>query len=108
MDFGQALDIVKNGGMIYRDGWNGKNLFVFRQVPAEIDVAGIVPKMQSLPGLVKNEFARRLESGHASIFYSDQLALVNGGNGISGWSPSTSDALAEDWRVYRRQEGDVA
>lgn len=101
MDFGQALEIVKVGGMIYREGWNGKDLFVFAQVPAEISVAEVVPHMQSLPKQVKDVFLERFRTRHfPSIFYSNQLALVDFDNHISGWSPSTSDALATDWKIY--------
>jgi len=101
MEFGEALEIVKDGGMIHREGWNGKDLFVFRQVPAEINVETIVPKMQSLPNKVKAVFMNRLETRHfPSIFYHDQLALVDFDNNITGWSPSTADALATDWGKY--------
>ena len=94
LSFGQALEALKEGKRVQRTGWNGKGLFVFRQVPAEIGI-DIVPKMQPLPDSVKHEFAKR----GRSIFYDNQLALVDLSNNISGWSPSTSDALAEDWVV---------
>ena len=96
MDFGQALELVVSGRMIAREGWNGKGLFVFRQVPSIISVE-IVPKMQSLPDAVKVELGSR---GYESISYSNQLALVDEHNHITGWSPSTSDALADDWFEY--------
>ena len=108
MNFGKALEIVKNGGMIHRTGWNGKDLFVFAQVPADINKE-IVPKMQSLPGLVKSEFERRFIDPNYqidAIYYSNQLALVNNSNMITGWSPSTSDALAEDWEIYHQLTSD--
>jgi hypothetical protein len=103
MNFGEALKIVKEGGMIHRTGWNGKGLFVFAQVPAEISI-DIVPKMQSLPRLVKDVFIFRStltgDIRFTNIYYGNQLALVDSKNNISGWSPSTSDALAEDWEIY--------
>jgi len=103
MDFGEALKIVKEGGMIYRTGWNGIGLFVFAQVPAIIGI-DIIPKMQSLPNQVKDVFINRAEYGKPATFqsiaYKDQLALVDAFNVITGWSPSTADALATDWKVY--------
>ena len=95
MNFGEALLALKEGMMIARVGWNGKDLFIFRQVPAEIN-KDIVPSMQSLPQAVKGVFKER----GMHIYYSNQLALVDSGNNISGWSPSTADALADDWFVY--------
>ena len=37
----------------------------------------------------------------SSIKYSNQLAIVDGENNINGWTPSVSDSLANDWRVYK-------
>jgi hypothetical protein len=104
-NFGQAVEALKQGKMVQREGWNGKGLFVFMQVPAEIP-HDIIPKMQSLPDRVKYEFLKRkmalanIPETHSGIKYSNQLALVDVHNNITGWSPSTSDALAEDWVVY--------
>lgn len=95
VSFGEALVALNNGLRIQRKGWNGKGLFVFAQVPATI-AQSVVPKMQSLPQTVKDEFISR---GLDSIHYSNQLGLVDTSNNISGWSPSTGDALAEDWII---------
>jgi hypothetical protein len=99
-DFGFAIKALKEGKRVQRSGWNGKGLFVFMQVPAKIDMS-IVPKMQSLPQSVKEEFLRRYKEdvNEDAIYYDNQLALVDVSNNITGWSPSTSDALAEDWVV---------
>ena len=122
MNFGLALVAVQSGKMITRKGWHNHapGLFVFQQVPATISVEEIVPNMQSLPHNVKDEFARRLKMGKNTPFipdvnmalnrvngpelmeikYHDQLALVDQKNNITGWSPSTADALAQDWEIY--------
>lgn len=101
VNFGTAMEAVKEGKRISRLGWNGKNMFIFMQVPSTIDKE-IVPKMQSLPQTVKDEFQRRFDSPTEqinAIYYSNQLAIVNSSNLINGWTPSVSDALAEDWIV---------
>lgn len=99
LNFGSAIQALKEGKRVQREGWNGKGLFVFRQVPSTID-SEIIPKMQSVPQSVKNEFKNRFDSSpQGAISYNDQLALVNTSNEISGWSPSTNDALAEDWVI---------
>jgi len=81
--------------MIQRSGWNGKGMFAFMQVPAVIETE-IIPKMQSLPQSVKDEFVKR----GGKISYSNQVALVNTDNMITGWNPSVTDTLAEDWIIY--------
>jgi hypothetical protein len=99
--FGEAIEALKNGKRVQREGWNGKGLFVFMQVPSTINKE-VVPKMQSLPQSVKDEFKRRFDNASEqidAIYYDNQLALVNPSNVITGWSPSTSDALAVDWVI---------
>lgn len=101
LTFGQAVSAMSQGYRVQREGWNGKGLFVFMQIPATID-KDIIPKMQSLPETVKAEFARRFEAtpdGIHQIHYNNQMALVNPDNTINGWAPSSSDALASDWIV---------
>ena len=92
--FGPAIEAAKEGKRIARVGWNGTGMFVFHQVPASVPVE-VIPKMTSLPQLVKDEFARRGQT----IQYSNQLALVKTDNSVNGWAPSTADALAEDWLI---------
>ena len=94
LNFGQAIEALKQGKRVSRKGWDAKGMFVFRQVPSLIPKDAI-QKMQSLPQSVKDEFARR----GGDISYSDQLALVKPYNAISGYSPSTADALSSDWVV---------
>jgi hypothetical protein len=101
MNFGQAIEALKEGKKVQRTGWNGKGLFVFMQVPSTIN-REIVPKMQSLPQSVKDEFERRFNDPNEqidAIYYDNQLALVNPSNLITGWAASVSDSLANDWVI---------
>ena len=45
MNFGQVIELLKEGRCIQRNGWNGKGLFVFKQVPSAIDNS-IIDRMQ--------------------------------------------------------------
>lgn len=94
LNFGQAIEALKQGKRVARKGWNGKGMFIFQQVPSEISEE-IVPKMQSLPQAVKDEFAKR----GGSIRYKNQLAMVYPDNNIYGWVASPSDVLEEDWCI---------
>lgn len=100
MNFGQVVKALKEGKRVARPVW-GSSTFVFMQVPSEIK-REIVPKMQSLPQSVKDEFERRFNDPKEqinSIYYDDQFALVNPSNLIISWSPSVSDSLSNDWIV---------
>lgn len=77
--------------------------FVFMQVPSTIG-KDIVPKMQSLPQSVKDEFQRRFDTPSeqlVDIYYNDQYALVSPSNLITGWQPKEEDILSPEWEEYR-------
>jgi hypothetical protein len=94
VSFGNAIHALKDGKRVQREGWNGKGLFAFMQVPALVPEA-IIPKMSSLPQSVKNEFIQR----GGDIRYSNQMALVDLDSNINSWVPSASDTLANDWII---------
>lgn len=95
MDFGKVIIALKQGKAIQRSGWNGKGLFVVKQIPASIN-ADIIPKMQSLPQSAKDILMSR-ENPH--IDYTNQMLIVNPDGRADSWVPSSSDVFAEDWRV---------
>lgn len=101
LNFCQAVAALKSGKRVARYIWNAEKTFIFMQVPAEIHKS-IVPKMQSLPQSVKDEFERRfndpLEQIDA-IYYDNQVAIVHPSNLICGWSPTIMDISAQDWYV---------
>lgn len=93
--FGQAIEALKEGKIVSRAGWNGKGLFVFRQVPSQVPFE-VISKMTSLPQAVKDVF---IKSG-APITYQNQFCIVYPDNSLHGWQPSGSDALANDWEIH--------
>lgn len=101
MEFGKAIQHLRDGHRVRRSSWIEKKKFVFMQIPSQINKE-IVPKMQSLPQLVKDYFQRTFDDPNeqiASISYSNQLAIVHSSNLITGYSPSADDSLAIDWIV---------
>ena len=102
MNFGEAIKALKEGKCISREGWNGKGMFVFKQVPAEID-NDIIPKMQSVPESAKKILTTRNQE---PIFYTNQMVIVHPTGRIDSWAPSSSDIFAEDWfevEAYSKQ-----
>ncbi len=95
MSFGMAIQALKFGLAIRRRGWNGKNLMVFKQVPAHIG-GEIIPKMQSLPQKAKN----LIINGINFIDYTNQCLVYNRKTGkADSWVPSISDVFADDWSI---------
>ena len=95
MSFGIAIEALKFGLPVRRKGWNGKGLFIVKQVPAHI-TGDIIPNMQSLPQSAKNILMSR-ENPH--IDYTNQMLIINPDGRADSWVPSSSDVFAEDWEV---------
>lgn len=95
MNFGEALEALKNGEAVQREGWNGKGLFVIKQVPAQIG-KDIIPNMQSLPQRAKDILMNREAN---FINYTNQMLIINLNGRADSWVPSSSDCFAEDWEI---------
>lgn len=95
LSFAVAITLLERGFVIRRQGWNGKDIVVFKQVPAQINGA-IIPKMQSLPYRAKE----LIMSGEAHIDYTSQCLIYNRKTGrADSWVPSISDVFAKDWEL---------
>ncbi|MFT8630659.1 DUF2829 domain-containing protein [Liquorilactobacillus hordei] len=89
MNFGQALEAVKNGNNIARKGWNGKNQFVYL--------------------IEGREFQTGLHYGFGEYAneptFVDALAIRTTKNEIQvGWLASQTDMLANDWYILGEEE----
>ena len=83
MNFGQALEALKQGKKVTRIGWNGKGMFAYH-VPANSYPAQTRAAKETFGDMVP---------------YRAYLALKTAQGDIAVWTPSTSDILAEDWEV---------
>jgi hypothetical protein len=82
MTFGGAMQAVKKGARIQREGWNGKGQYV--------ELAHHVSYVNARGEIVN---AEHKHYGNAA------LAFV-GTSGVQlGWLASQADMLAEDWKV---------
>ena len=95
MSFGGAINCLKAGLAVRRAGWNGKEMFVVKQIPCTIE-ANIIPGMQSLPQSAKDIIMKR-EDPH--IDYTNQLLLIQKSGRADSWTASSSDIFADDWEV---------
>ena len=95
MSFGSAIALLKSGFAIRRSGWNGKNMFVIKQVPAYIE-SDVIPNMQSLPQSAKD----LILGGKGYIDYTSQCLIYNENTGrADSWVPSMSDIFSDDWEI---------
>lgn len=86
MHFGDALHILKNGQLVTRAGWNGKNMFLFL-VPGSTFTVNRQPMLSVF------------EEG-TEIKYQPHIDMKTASGTVVPWLASQSDLLADDWMVY--------
>lgn len=94
MNFGEAIERVKTRSYIARRANWDDDMFIFAQVPADINEETI-PKMQSLPEVVKREI---IEAGITSLSYQNQICKFDNGN-ITYYTPTGNEIFADDWET---------
>lgn len=85
MKFGNALDELLKGSKLTRQGWNGKNQFIY-----------YVPQGSYKPC---TKIAEQLTNEQGLVEYEPYIALKTVQGKVVPWTPSISDVLAEDWMV---------
>lgn len=83
--FGWAINQLKMGKKVARQGWNGAGMFVYLVNEASYPAQ---------TGVAKAHFGE-----NALVPYRAYLALKTAQGDVATWAPSCSDALAEDWVV---------
>lgn len=96
LTFGEALEVLKRGGRVQRDGWNDKGVFLFllpagnppKSVISDPALRAVVDEhcpgdtFQALPSI---RMWTRDSSGRFAV--------------LTGWLASQTDMLSDDWRV---------
>lgn len=83
MNFGLAVEALKKGLKVTREGWNGKGMFLY-YVPA-------------------NNYLAQTEVAKAAfgdtVPYRAYIAMKTVQNDVQVWTASQSDVLADDWQI---------
>lgn len=95
MNFGEAIEALKDGKSVARAGWNGKGMFVYlvkgsfdsTDAPRPLHVDNISTELFSL-------------GDHGTTTRLPHIAMATAtGATLNGWLASQSDMLADDWEV---------
>ena len=96
LTFGEALNALKTGLPVTREGWNGKDMF--------ISLSG---KLEGNPVKADN-FWSESNRAYAKTQPNQELVVLpcitmklSSGRVFMGWQPSQLDILAEDWSIYQ-------
>lgn len=84
-NFGEAIEALKQGKKVTRTGWNGKEMFLYL--------------VQGSKFKVNREPLLSIYQEGTEITYRPHIDLKTADGSIATWSPSGSDALAEDWII---------
>lgn len=100
MNFGQAIELVKQGRLVQRTGWNGKGMFIFMRPSDVLPVKMVVENVKSLPLAVKDYYKTLTEGAmdNIAVNFSAYLCMKAADDSIvNGWLASQTDMLAIDW-----------
>ena len=84
MNFGKAIEALREGKKVARDGWNGKNQY--------IELATNISYVNANGTVVNCE--------HDAIG-NKAIAFVGTSGVQMGWLASQSDMLADDWHIVK-------
>lgn len=78
MNFGAAIEALKNDERVARKGWNGKGMWL---------------------GIHKDDRLCVHEGTGLEIEYADYIAMKTADDKVVPWVASQTDMLAEDWEI---------
>lgn len=85
MNFGQAIEELKNGKKVARNGWNGKGMFLY-----------YVPEGAYKPC---TEIAASLVNSKGLVEYGAYIAMKTAQGNVVPWFASQPDMLSDDWNT---------
>lgn len=94
MDFGKAIEALKEGKKVSRSGWNGKGMFLFL-VPGSTFQVNRAPLLGIYPE-------------GTTINYCPHIDMKTADDKIVPWLASQTDVLAEDWGIVEAVSPSVA
>lgn len=88
MTFGEAIELLKQGKKVAREGWNGKGMYLWLLPAAEVKAEWC--KEPHLKKLAEANGGTIEAAGSIRMLTADKKILT-------GWLASQTDMLSEDW-----------
>jgi hypothetical protein len=92
MNFGQAIEALKEGKKVLRTGWNGKNMYLWLKPATTIKSDWCKDPM--LKEIVDSNGGETEALGTICMKTADNKILT-------GWTPNQIDMLFEDWSILQ-------
>ncbi len=87
MKFGDAIEALKEGKKVARQGWNGKGMFLYLTNGSNISQA----RDNALDTIIKKNGSATINP-HIDMKAADDTFVI-------GWLASQTDMLSEDWII---------
>lgn len=94
MNFGEALEQLKEGKKVARKGWNGKGMFIYLTQGRTIDAALWTGDKDCIK--YKSERGKSAAQPVVEILSHIDMRTADGSVCI-GWLASQTDMISEDW-----------
>ena len=83
--FGDAIEELRAGKKVAREGWNGKSMFLYH-----------VPANEYAPTTAVGD---SIKAENGLVAYGAYIAMKTAQNNVVPWLASQTDILADDWTV---------
>lgn len=84
MNFSKALELVKEGKRVQREGWNGKGMFIFL-----VNGSNFIVNREPLLSILGEGF---------QVTYRPHIDMKDAEGKIVPWLASQTDIMADDWQ----------
>ena len=94
MNFGKAIEELKKGKKVSRNGWNGKGMFIYLTSGSEVPVVSLKPETAN------HLFGERILECDETVTINPHIDMKADDDSIViGWLASQTDMFAEDWHI---------
>lgn len=91
LTFGEAIEAMKLGAGVARDGWNDKNMFIFMVFERSRQIKNLSMELSR---------AMAYLGRMGTLRYCTHINMINAqGDMVIGWLASQTDMTATDWRI---------
>lgn len=95
MNFGQALEALKAGKKVAREGWNGKGMYLYLVNGSTVEKE----KLRNEASQVLSVDKQAMHKTDAAVFLPHIDMRTANGDVCVGWLASQTDMLSEDWKI---------
>ena len=94
MNFGKAIEALKDGKKVARSGWNGKGMFLYMTTGSVVSLDKMKPETASyIRSFCEDKGMDEIEiCPHIDMKTADNKLVI-------GWLASQTDMLSEDWMI---------